>query len=203
MTKENPCTGIKKNQEKARKRYLTDDELKRFLKELDRENERDLALALKFLLMTGCRRSEALTLKWTDVDLSRNCFFLHETKNGESRTVILNDMAREIIDEMLKRKQADNPYVFPSKTSSSGHFEEPKRLFKNICDRAEIADFRVHDLRHSFASLLVNNGVSLYQIKDLLGHKDIRMTQRYASLSNNSLLAASQVASEKIKQLSL
>ncbi len=201
FVKENPCAGIQKNKEKARQRYLSNSELKTFLTELDKEANKELALALKFLLLTGCRRTEVLTLKWSQVDLDQKYFFLHETKNGEARRVCLNTMAIEVIQEMQNRKLPGNPYVFPSKSSSSGHFTEPKKLFHNVCQRSGIEDFRIHDLRHAFASLLVNNGVSLYEIKELLGHKDIKMTQRYTNIDNQVLHKATQIASDKLKEI--
>jgi len=133
-------------------------------------------------LNTGMRRGEILRLTWDQVDLKHGFILLDMTmtKNGERREIPINDTLRGTLQGIVRR--IDVPYVFyESKTGKP--FSEVKRSFNTALRKAKIHDFHFHDLRHTFASHLVMAGVDLTTVKELLGHKTLTMTLRYAHLS--------------------
>lgn len=137
-------------------------------------------------LHTGMRRGEVLGLKWEQV---RNGFiYLKETKSGKSRQIPINDQAARVFRDLRKKNQLKSPYVFCD--AKGNRFYEVKRSFTSACKKAGLEDFRFHDLRHTFASHLVMNGVGLKAVQELLGHADLTMTMRYAHLSQGHLQAA-------------
>ncbi len=195
----NPMVGMKKFRENnARERYLTSDEIVRVLKELETWPNRAISGLLRFLLFTGMRRGEAMGLSWDRVNLDNATVFLNKTKNGKTRTVLLNSLALEVLrDEMQVLRKDGHPYVFP------GHFRNapivcPTNAFHRLCEKLGIADLRIHDLRHSFASLAVNAGASLYDVQKLLGHSSSTMTQRYAHLADQTLRNATESVATSI-----
>jgi integrase len=169
---------------------------------LDNSENQIAANAIKLLLFTGTRKNEILTLEWKHVNLKEKSFYLPMTKNGEPRTVVLNDIAVDVLVKMEEHKVAGNPYVFPSRKGSvSGHIIDPKKVFAKVLKEAKIEGFRLHDLRHTYASILVNNGVSLYKVKELLGHQDISITQRYSHLQDEALREASGSVASVVNSL--
>jgi integrase len=169
-----------------RVRFLTREEADNLLKALGKKSEevRDMA-ALS--LNTGMRAGEIFNLTWGDVDLEKNILTLKDTKNRETRTVYLNQAARNLFEKRTRGKASD--LVFPGRQGKkhvwiSGIFQEAVKeegLNDGVKDRRNKVCF--HTLRHTFASWLVMEGVPLYTVKESLGHKTIRMTERYAHLS--------------------
>jgi len=142
-------------------------------------------------LNTGMRRGEILTLRWDQhVDLKHNFILLDNTKNGERREIPVNKTLCAVLQGLPRR--IDIPYVFFDPATGKP-YKEFKRSFGSACRRAGIRDFRPHDLRHTFASQLVMAGVDLTTVKELLGHKEIRMTLRYAHLAASHKAAAVDV----------
>lgn len=131
-------------------------------------------------LNTGMRNEEILSLKWdTHIDLNHGFILLDRTKGGQRREIPINQRVRGVLQALTRR--VDSPYVF---TDSQGNrFGDVKRAFHTACRRASIYDFTFHDLRHTFASHLVMAGVDLPTVKELLGHRTLSMTLRYAHLS--------------------
>jgi integrase len=132
-------------------------------------------------LSTGMRRGEIINLKWDDVDFSQGHITIWESKNGESHTAPMSDLLAETLRRQKEERRPRNPLVFPSPTGKP--YTDFRQSFKSACREARITDFRFHDLRHTFASHLVMNGVDLTTVKELLGHKTLVMTLRYAHLS--------------------
>jgi len=133
-------------------------------------------------LNTGMRRGEILSLEWEKhVDLKHGYILLDVTKNGERREIPINQELRETLEK--HPKTTDSPYVFVSKRG--GRFKDIRESYKSALEKVGIKDFRFHDLRHTFASHLVMAGVDITTVKELLGHKTISMTLRYAHLSPN------------------
>lgn len=190
----NPAKGIKKYKEAGpRYRFLSGEELTRFLAALDAEAGKITASALKLLLLTGVRKMELLSLRWSEVDLARGTFRLLHTKNGNSRTVALNSIALELLKKIHAEASVGCPWVFPAR-SGTGHLVDIRKPLKRAMKMADLEDLRPHDLRRSFASLAVNAGVDIYQIKDLLGHSSVAVTQKaYAHLQQDTLRSASEV----------
>ncbi|MDD2760528.1 MAG: tyrosine-type recombinase/integrase [Methylomonas sp.] len=192
----NPATGIRKHQENnERQRYLSDDEIARFIDALRMEENQVAAAAFAFLLYTGARRQEALDAKWEHVDLQRRSWFIPMSKSGKSRNVILNRMA---IDLLMKQVRIPgNPYIFPGKVEGN-QLNNPQKAFARVLKKADIKNFRIHDLRHSHASIAINNGASLYEVQHLLGHSQSKTTTRYAHLADETLRKVSDTISHTI-----
>jgi len=194
----NPCVGIQKFQENnQRERFLSQDEIQRMFVAMESEPNRVIVAALKFLLLTGVRREEALRARWDQVDLERGTLFLPDTKSGKSRTVVLNPDAVELLRDQVRCP--DNPYVFPGKVPGKP-LNNPIKGFRRILAKAGIENLRIHDLRHSFASLAVNSGATLYQVQHLLGHASAQTTQRYAHLADSALREASGGVAAMVNQ---
>jgi integrase len=181
----------------ARERYLSREEVARFLGALDEEENRPIAAGLKFLLFTGLRKSEAFRLEWDRVDRATSTVYLADTKNGRPRTVFLNALAAGVIDEMWRSHRLQSRWVFPGRLVDRP-VVNPNKIFKAVCVRAGIAGLRIHDLRHSFASLAINGGASLYDVQKLLGHASTAMTQRYAHLDAATVRNATEEVARQI-----
>ena len=185
----NPCAGVKKFRENnQRERFLSEDEIQRLFRAMDQESNRVAVAALKFLLLTGLRKEEGLQARWEHVDLERGILFLPHTKSGKSRSAVLSEEAVALLG--LMEQLDDNPHVFPGRVPGRP-LNNPNKAFHRILAAAGIENLRIHDLRHSFASLAVNAGATLYQVQHLLGHASSQTTQRYAHLADSALRQAS------------
>lgn len=159
-----------------RVRYLTEDEIKRLLEEC--KHQKHLYWIVVCALNTGMRRGEILNLKWENI---RNGFiYLEKTKTKERREIPINDELDRVFKEIRKEQGLSSEYVF---TYQRKHILRIDRSFKGALRRAGIENFRFHDLRHTFASHLVMKGATIKEVQELLGHKTISMTMRYAHLS--------------------
>lgn len=157
-------------------RWLTYDEEERLLIAChDREWLKEVII---FALNTGMRQGEIINLMWSDVDLFRRTATIHKTKNKEKRTIPLNQTVMELL-KAKGRVVSITGHVFTQDGDRSTK-REIQRQFSTALKRTGIISFRFHDLRHTFATRLAQSGVDIYTIAKLLGHKDIRMTQRYA-----------------------
>jgi integrase len=201
----NPASGVDKFKEPPhRERYLTKEELPRFLRSLDLQDDRLSVAAIKLLLFTGCRKGEILGLRWEDVQEGR--LFLPMTKNGQSRSVLLNAKAKEVLSGLKEKKEQipqtrDSRYLFPARDGSrKGHIQDLRVPFEKVCEAADIQNLRIHDLRHSFATIAVMSGASLQEVQKLLGHSDIGMTQRYAHMVDDSLRRATEGVGQAIEE---
>jgi integrase len=199
VTERHPARQVKKYRENnARQRYLSKEEVARFLEALDALENRTVAAALRFLLFTGLRKGEACGLRWEHVQLKGGTVFLPDTKGGRSRTVVLNGLAREVLEERWAARKGDCPWVFPGRHRDKP-VVSPRKLFDRACAEAGIEGLHIHDLRHTFASLAINGGASLYDVQRLLGHASTTMTQRYAHLQDSSVKRASERVAQEIR----
>jgi integrase len=193
----NPTGGLAQAPEVHRQRFLTADETNRLIASVAKDRNPFAARAIMLLLLTGARRGEITQAKWEHVDWEKRVLLVPVSKSGRPRIVALNAAALALMRAIPR--DPDSPYVFP--TRLVGLF----RPWDRIRRRAGLADVRLHDLRHSFASFLVNQGVSLYVVQGLLGHASPRMTQRYAHLAPQTLLTRprwSPVSSAQIRSQS-
>jgi integrase len=138
-------------------------------------------------LNTGMRKSEILNLKWDQVDIKHGFLLINRIKNGERREIPINQTLREALQALPRR--LDVPYVFYDPATGKP-YQDIKRSFNTALRRAGIKDFHFHDLRHTFASHLVMSGVDITTVKELLGHKTLTMTLRYAHLAPSHKLKA-------------
>ena len=145
-------------------------------------------------LNTGMRKGEILGLRWEQADLRHGFILLHITKNGERREIPINSTLRATLEAIPHSLESE--YVFVDRNGSP--FKDVKRSFRTACRRAGISDFRFHDLRHVFASHLVMGGVDITTVKELLGHKTLTMTLRYAHLAPSHKVNAVRVLEEEL-----
>ncbi len=187
----NPVSTIELPREsKGRVRYLSPDELGRLFEALECVSDGWLKPFVFMALDTGLRLNNLCGLTWKEVDLPSRCIFIDsgKMKNNEYHATPLTARAVMVLEELRKVRSLSN-HVFHDK----GHplqDRKVQRAFIRALDRANIEDFRFHDLRHTYASYLRQNGVALDLISKLLGHKDLRMTERYAHLSLDPLKEA-------------
>lgn len=193
----NPAQRIGLSEPEARVRWIDRADAVRLVDAAGAHARRpQLANFIRLALHTGCRRGELLGLEWARVDRRRRLLRLEaeHTKAGRRRVVPLNDEAGAALDgqrEWLRRSSIASPWVFG--LAPDRRITTVQKGFKAACRRAGIEDFRVHDMRHTFASWLVMAGASLYVVKDLLGHSSITVTERYAHLSPDQGRSAVQL----------
>ncbi len=188
--KENPMSRVPKEKENnERDRWLTEDEEKRLL-ENSPQWLRDIIV---FDLNTGLRQGELLSLEWSRVDLSRKIIIIQESKSGKPRTIPLNQIAIDILMEKTRIRNVRNDLVFASSVGTKIDRHNTRRSFNSAVKNAGIYNFHFHDLRHTFATRMAQRGIDIYKISKLLGHHDIRMTQRYSHHCPESLRDGVQV----------
>ena len=198
LRSDNPARGVKKPPVRKMERFLAEDEIARLALALDAKSARTgnpyPAAAIKLLLLTGARRGEILGLQWQHVDFERQCLRLPDSKTG-AKVVYLNAPALEVLAG-LPRMQS-NPHVVWGKREGKPLIGIDKFWFR-VRAVAGLQDVRLHDLRHSFASMGVAGGLSLPIIGALLGHKHPATTGRYAHLSADPLRAANDLVGTRI-----
>ena len=194
----NPMSNISKLKEpEGRKRFLSDAERKRLLGQCKLSNNHYLYSIVIVALSTGARRSEILNLKWKNIDFDRQAIYLHKTKNKESRALFLHSEALNCLNNLKLDNTKETDLVFASPTNASKPIEITN-AWEFALKRAEIDDFRFHDLRHSAASYLAMNGATLAEIAEVLGHKTLEMVKRYAHLSDSHTSSVVKKMNEKI-----
>ncbi|TXC67716.1 tyrosine-type recombinase/integrase [Sphingorhabdus soli] len=187
----NPRRHIKKYPEKKRERYFSSSELHslgRILIDMEEEAiELPSAInAVRLLLFTGCRLNEIMTLQWSHVDTANKCLRLPDSKTG-AKVVHIGRAALEVLGQV--EVLPDNPFVITGRNYGQ-HLTDLQPFWQRVRGRAGLKDARIHDLRHTFASIAVSNGQSLPMIGKLLGHTQVQTTARYAHLATDPLLEA-------------
>ncbi len=187
---DNPVQGVQTFKATKYERFLSPVELGQLgevLSEAETEGVNPSAInAIRLLVMTGCRKSEILTLRWQDVEFERSCLRMAESKSG-AKIVPVGAAVLKLL-EGLPRLDG-NDYVLPG-SKQRKHFVGLPKIWRRIRDRAGLSDVRLHDLRHSFASVGAAGGDSLFMIGKLLGHRQSGTTARYAHLADDPLKAA-------------
>lgn len=187
-----PCKGISGFRTSAQKeRYLSTHEAARLMRVL-KDSPHPHAHALQLLLLTGARKSEILKARWENMDLERGMLTIPVSKSGSARHIVLSEAAMKVIRNLPR---TESPWLFPGQ--SKGKALSDVYLFWNSLRRElGLCDVRIHDLRHSFASFLVNAGHTLYEVQKMLGQADPRTTMRYAHLEQATLRAAAEAVSD-------
>lgn len=186
----NPCKHIERFPEEHRERYLSPDEVQRLgaaLTEAEADGAYQPAVdAIRLLALTGARREEILQLKWSEVRFDTSELALDDSKTGRSRRPLSAPALQLLTDLSTRPREPGNPYVFPGVVPGQP-LVDVKRLWSKVRTAAGLEGVRLHDLRHTFASLAIATGASLPMIGALLGHQNQTSTQRYAHLANDVL----------------
>lgn len=214
---DNPCHGIPRFQEDRRERWLTGDEIQRLLVALDEHSDQSSADAIRLLLFTGAREMEILKATWDEFDLVRGIWTRpsHHSKSRRIEHVPLNKATVAVLTRMHESKSSS--YLFPGE-NGDGPRTTIRRPWMQVLKRAGLVTveevpgkrrkvvkryrpaIRLHDLRHSFASHLVNRGTSLQIVGKLLGHTTTAVTERYAHVADRALREASDVMSQVVHE---
>ena len=182
LIEKNQASGIKKLNELSRLKTLSDSDIEKLIAGATNKLTRDL---ITFLIYTGCRKGEALNLKWDDVDIKNGIIAIKATKTKYDRYIPISKPLKELLSGIEKKD--DVLYVFNNNGAKIVDF---KRSFHTACRNAGLKDLHIHDLRHVFASKMVMNGTSLYITGELLGHRTTQMTKRYSHLVPETLKKA-------------
>jgi integrase len=196
----NPCMHMKEKIENNKKeRFLKPHEISNLKVELKKSKNKFLPYIIQLMILTGCRRGEALNAKVIHFDFGRGDWVVPLPKGGKARHIPLSDIAIQTVKatisyrSSLSDKLRNSEYLFPSPMTGEP-FKQIHYSWDKARTAAHLADVRMHDLRHSFASALVNEGMTLYDVKQILGHTNIKTTERYAHLSNQRLKIAASSA---------
>ena len=191
----NPAKGIERYPEEGRERYLSPPELGALTKALANHPNQSIANAIRLLILTGARRMEVLSAKWDQFDLQEGVWVKPSahTKQKREHRVPLNAPALELLTKMRSAAEGENAaeseFVFPG-GQGNNHLTGVKKAWKTVCEEAGIVGCRLHDLRHTYASILASSGLSLLVIGKLLGHVQQATTGRYAHLYDDPLREA-------------
>lgn len=198
MLTENPATKIERNSEEGRERYLTPEEIGRLQQALDQSQAQDSADVVRLLLLTGARVGEVLAMQWEHLNLDAGVWVkpaattkqnkLHRVPLSAEAVAVLGKRRQQQVDAR-RRATAPAGWVFPG-DGANGHMTTIRTFWAAVCRRAGIEGVRVHDVRHTFASLLVSSGESLPVVGALLGHTQAKTTSRYAHLLDSALRGA-------------
>lgn len=175
-----PCRTVERRAENnERVRFLSDEERQSLLKACAGSKWPRLLLLVLMALTTGARKSELLSLCWEDIDFERKLAYCGRTKNGDPRALPLVPDVHRLL---MQFREAPNSLVFASQRQPSKAFGY-ESCWRAALAKAKIRHFRFHDLRHSCASMLAQNGATLLEIADVLGHRQLQMTKRYSHLT--------------------
>ncbi|MCY4016174.1 MAG: site-specific integrase [Gammaproteobacteria bacterium] len=196
----NPCRGVRRLKASPRReRFLTPEELGRLGQALEaapaeKLASRHVAAAIRLLALTGCRKNEILGLAWDDLDFAAGEMWLRDSKTGE-RMVPMPPAAAEVLASLPRT--GGNPWVFPGRKKGSRQVNIHVS-WDRVRKRAGLDDVRLHDLRHTFASRALAIGEGLPMIGELLGHRRVGTTARYAHLARESIQAATAKVADSI-----
>jgi len=196
---DNPCTGVHRNHEEKRERYLSPTEIDNLVMALNTHPNQRSCDAIRMLLLTGARKSEVLSATWTMFDLETGVWVKpsSHTKQKKLHRVPLSEAVKDLL-LYIKSDKPDPVFVFPGRVVDHP-LTDVKKTWTAVCETAGIELARIHDLRHSFASILASKKLSLPIIGALLGHTQTQTTARYAHLLDDPLREATELASSAIQ----
>ncbi|MBI1623386.1 site-specific integrase [Comamonas sp. EJ-4] len=192
----NPANGVSLfTPNNAKERYLSSAETQRLHEALSRSDNTQLKSIVTLLLLFGCRKRELLDAEWEHFDLERRNWRIPLSKSGKARNIPISDKALEVLKGLPRWKGC--LYVVPNPDTKLpfGNLFYP---WDKVRKEAGLADLRMHDLRHTFASNLVNSGQSIYVVSKLLGHSQLKTTARYSHLADETLLSAVDAAAKVV-----
>ena len=195
----NPTTGIKKNDEVQRERFLTPREIGTLWQYLGRHANVEAAVCVQFVLLTGCWPGEAYTMRWTDLDKNTGVWRkpAAKTKQRKQHTIKLTDRALAVLNRLDTWKRSD--YVFPAPEDATKARSDKLRAFwRHVRKNCALPDLRLYDCRHSFASWLAMGGATELEIAANLGHSQVQTTRRYVHLAQDHLRQKAEIMGEVI-----
>jgi integrase len=205
LIKNNPVHGVKRFADKKNERFLTPAEISSLgkgLREAEAQGVNAKALnTIKLLVLTGARRGEIEGLHWKEVSFAERRLRLDDSKTGQ-KSIPLNSAAMEILKALHDAADDCEGYVFPA-SEGEGHFTATSHIWSKLRRDIGLPDVRLHDLRHSFASVGVTGGTPLMIVGAILGHRNHSTTQRYAHLADDPVAAASEVIGEQLQRVLL
>lgn len=190
-TEINPAAEVEQFRVEGRERFLSADETERLRVAVERSDNKQLKYFVTLALMLGCRKRELLDARWEHFDLERRTWKIPLSKSGKMRHISLSLASIEVLKKLPRWEGC--PYVLPNPKTLKP-FHGLNESWHTATRRAGLPGFRIHDLRHSFASNLVNAGHSLFVVSKALGHANVQQTSRYSHLSDDTLLAAVDAA---------
>jgi integrase len=199
LTEKNPAARIPLfNVDNKVEHYLDEAQLENLLTVLRTDENRPVCLIAMFLLSTGARLNEALQATWSQVDKQNHVWRIpaSNSKSKRVRSVPLNDSAIDVLNQLVTEGKFDHLFI---NRQTEGPYTTIHKVWHRLRGKAGLPHLRIHDLRHQYASFLVNSGRTLYEVQQILGHSDPKVTQRYSHLSSKSLQDAANSASVIIK----
>lgn len=188
----NPTVGVPMYEaNNARERYLSAEETQRLKEALETSDNTQLKYIVPLLLMTGARKRELLEARWEHFDLERRSWRIHTSKSGKARYVPLSTSVLEVLGQLPRWPGC--PYVVPNPKTREPYVSV-FYSWNTARKQAGLPEVRMHDLRHSMASNMVNSGRSIYEVAKVLGHTQLKTSQRYSHLSQETLIAAVDAA---------
>ena len=197
----NPVEGIRRNPEVERERFLSEIELTTLWRYLEGHAKTEAAVAVQFILLTGCRPGEAFQAKWTDIDLVTGRWVkpATRTKQRKRHVVALTDMAVRVLGRLKTHERSE--YVFPAPgDASQPRRDQLKAFWRYVRKNCALPDVRLYDCRHSFASWLAMSGASMVEIGAQLGHSNMQTTKRYVHLTDHHMRGRAELMSSFITQ---
>lgn len=201
MLEKNPVAGVSLfSVDNKVEHYLSDEQLASLLGVLRTDDNRPVCLIAMWLLSTGARLNEALQATYSQIDRLNRVWRIPATnsKSKRMRSVPLNDSALYVLDQLETAGKFEHLFI-NSKTKEP--YTTIMKVWSRLRNKAGLPHLRIHDLRHGFASLLVSGGRTLYEVQQILGHSDPKVTMRYAHLSSKSLQDAANSASVLVMPL--
>ena len=195
LTEKNPAARIPLfNRDNKVEHYLDDEQLEKLLGVLRTDDNKAICQIAMFLLSTGCRLNEALRATWNQIDKQNRVWRIpaSNSKSKRVRSVPLNDSALEVLNQLDTEGKFDSVFL---NVRTEEAYTTIHKVWHRLRGKAGLPQLRIHDLRHQYASFLVNSGRTLYEVQQILGHSNPTVTQRYAHLSSKALQDAANSAS--------
>ena len=195
LAEKNPASGVPLfNRDNKVEHYLDEDQLRKLLSVLRTDDNRAVCRIALFLLSTGARLNEALSATWSQIDRKTRVWRIpaQNSKSKRIRAVPINDAALEVLSQQATEGKFDHIFI---NEETGKPYTTIMKVWTRLRKKAELPHLRIHDLRHQYASFLVNSGRTLYEVQSILGHSDAKVTQRYAHLSTKALQEAANTAS--------
>lgn len=194
----NPATGIEFNSEQKSERFLSHKEIEKIEKQLNKTPEQDSADALRIMFLTGARPGEVLSARWDQFDLDGMRWTKPKirTKQKKIHTVPISQPVVHIL--AARKMNSDSEWVFPARWSPTGHRTQVRSLWAAILKRTKIPKARIYDIRHTYATYLLDSQTNMKVVGRMLGHSDIDMTERYTHATDTALENAARTAGNLI-----